>query len=164
MGVMDEQRLRDCIDQRMSTRQIAQELGCSQTNVRHHLRRLKLKTNPLPGKGRGGRGCEAHGQTKCPHCYKGGAYHVTKRRKKLKRMLVEERGGRCEAEGCPVDPGYEFEIGDLDFHHLNPDEKMRQLSNWSLGEEALRQEAAKCILTCPLCHRRLDRELRVPMV
>jgi hypothetical protein len=158
---MGKEKLETLVKRRLSQRQIAAELECSQTNVRYWLRVFDLITNPLPGVGNGGVGCKAHGVSKCKHCYKGGAHHVAKRRKLMKQRLVSERGGRCENTTCPVSIQYEFHNGDLDFHHLDPRNKLRNLTNWSRSEGELREEAKKCIMVCALCHRSLSRKLHM---
>lgn len=71
---------------------------------------------------------------------------------KRKYEAVLARGGKCEI--C----GYNKNIGVLEFHHRNPDEKeyqidMRAFSNTSL--EKLQKELNKCDLLCANCHREL---------
>lgn len=73
-----------------------------------------------------------------------------KRGLKRKWDIVQERGGKCEK--C----GYFGNIGALEFHHLDPNEKdfqldVRKLSNTKL--ETLREEFSKCIMLCANCHR-----------
>ncbi len=64
-----------------------------------------------------------------------------------KGRLIRERGGRCE--GC----GYAF-TGDnphhFDWHHLDPRTKAGHVSQM-VGERK-REEVAKCLLLCKLCH------------
>jgi predicted nucleic acid-binding Zn ribbon protein len=76
-------------------------------------------------------------------------YYVTKRRKDLKKALVEYKGGICE--NC----GYNKCIAALDFHHKNPKEKEFGLSQRGLTKslEILKKEADKCLLLCANCHR-----------
>jgi hypothetical protein len=76
---------------------------------------------------------------------------VTKRRRKLKVMAVEAKGGKCMF--C----GYSKYIGALDFHHLNESKKEFSLSirgltrSWS----KILAEIDKCILVCANCHREI---------
>ena len=76
---------------------------------------------------------------------------VTKRRKKLKLMAVESKGGRCEI--C----GYSRYVGALDFHHL--DEKSKEFDLWTRGLtrswERIQKEIQKCVLVCANCHREI---------
>ena len=76
-------------------------------------------------------------------------YYVTKRRKDLKKALVEYKGGRCEQ--C----GYNKCVAAMDFHHKDPKEKEFGLSQKGLTKslEALKKEADKCLLLCANCHR-----------
>jgi hypothetical protein len=76
-------------------------------------------------------------------------YYVTKRRKDLKKALVQYKGGRCEK--C----GYDKCIAAMDFHHKDPKEKEFGLSQKGLTKslEILKKEADKCLLLCANCHR-----------
>ena len=74
---------------------------------------------------------------------------VKKRRKKLKQMAIEHKGGKCAA--C----GYCKCVGALEFHHLNPSEKEFGLSTRGLTRswEKTKAEVDKCVLLCANCHR-----------
>mgnify|MGYP000647417744 CR=1 FL=1 len=79
---------------------------------------------------------------------------VMKRRRKVKLMAVDYKGGKCEK--C----SYNKCIGALEFHHLNPEEK-----DFHLGEkghctswEKVKRELDKCILVCANCHREIHYE------
>ncbi len=74
---------------------------------------------------------------------------VTKRRRKLKVMLVEYRGGKCWI--C----GYHKSPWALDLHHIDPEKKDFSMSVRGLTRswERLRKEAEKCALICANCHR-----------
>lgn len=76
-------------------------------------------------------------------------YYVTKRRKDLKKALVEYKGGKCEK--C----GYDKCIAAMDFHHKDPKEKEFGLSQKGLTKslKVLKKEADKCLLLCANCHR-----------
>jgi hypothetical protein len=73
---------------------------------------------------------------------------VKKRRKKLKEMAIEYKGGKCLI--C----GYHRCHDCLVFHHLNPEEKDFGLSARGLTRSwiKIKQEADKCILLCSRCH------------
>lgn len=73
---------------------------------------------------------------------------VSERRRKVKRILVEEAGGRCQI--C----GYDRSVAALHFHHIDPATKRFTLSQkgHTQGIELVRQEAAKCALLCANCH------------
>lgn len=137
----------------LTQREIAAKLDTSHTNVRYWLQKYGLRTRPHRS------GCAAHGVTPCPKCKRGSAAQVTARRRNLKQMMVDERGGRCESPTCPVSRTYAFELGDLDFHHRVPATKVSQLANWAGSEAAFRVEAAKCDVLCALCHRRAERAM-----
>ncbi len=73
---------------------------------------------------------------------------VAERRRRNKGTLAEEAGGKC------VRCGYDTFIGALQFHHLDRKEKSFGLAQngSTMGLDALREEARKCILLCANCH------------
>jgi hypothetical protein len=76
---------------------------------------------------------------------------VTRRKQKVRRILVEEAGGRCAV--C----GYDRCIINMHFHHVDPATKelcMTAETGRSLG--AFRQEAKKCVLVCANCHGEIE--------
>ena len=76
---------------------------------------------------------------------------VTRRKQKLKRILVDEAGGRCAV--C----GYDRCIVNLGFHHVDPSAKSFAMS-MAIGRSisAFRQEAKKCVLVCANCHGEIE--------
>ena len=80
---------------------------------------------------------------------------VTKRRRKIKRMSVEYKGGKCEK--C----GYNKSLSALEFHHLDPSEKDFSIGNGgnSKSWEKIKVELDKCILVCANCHREIHDEI-----
>lgn len=74
---------------------------------------------------------------------------VTKRRKKLKEMLVKYKGGKCAI--C----GYNKYYGAFDLHHTGDSPKSFGLSYKGLTRswEKTKKEADKCVLLCSNCHR-----------
>lgn len=83
---------------------------------------------------------------------------VTKRRRKLKVMAVDYKGGKCQM--C----GYNKYSGALDFHHLDPNEKDFGLSVRGLTRswERIKEEIDKCILVCANCHREIHAGILQP--
>ena len=73
---------------------------------------------------------------------------VTKRRKKLREMAREYKGGKCEI--C----GYRKCGRALSFHHINPKKKDFGLSSRGLTRswDRIQKEIDKCILICANCH------------
>ena len=65
---------------------------------------------------------------------------------RAKQCLVDYKGGKC------IVCGYNRYIGNLTFHHLDPNEKEFQISGKSISLEKLKVEADKCALLCHLCH------------
>jgi cytochrome c553 len=76
---------------------------------------------------------------------------VTRRLQKVKRLLVEEAGGRC------VLCGYNRCVVNLHFHHVDPAAKSFALSV-AAGKSiaAYRSEAQKCVLVCANCHGEIE--------
>ena len=138
--------------------------------VRHWLRRYGLETRAktrrraLRAARSAGRltvqmKCHRHGMTefwlegrgyyRCKRCR---AERVARRRRTLKRKLVDEAGGCCLI--C----GYSRYVGALEFHHLDPSQKRHQIS-WNGVTQSLatlRAEARKCVLLCSNCHAEVE--------
>lgn len=90
---------------------------------------------------------------RCKRCV--GEY-VTRRKQKVKRLLVEEAGGCCAV--C----GYDRCIVNLHFHHVDPSEKSFGLSMGTTKSLATyREELEKCVLLCANCHGEVEAGLVV---
>ena len=76
---------------------------------------------------------------------------VTERRRKLKQMAVEYKGGKCEK--C----GYSKCINALEFHHLDPSQKDFGIgtNGHTRSWERTKIELDKCIMVCSNCHREI---------
>ncbi len=102
------------------------------------------------------RECKKHGMTefasrengkrwRCVKCLK---TSVSKRRKNLKLILVEEAGNQC------LDCGYTGPPFMFDFDHRDPSQKKHRVSTGETKSLVrLRKEAEKCDLVCAMCHR-----------
>ena len=88
---------------------------------------------------------EGRGYYRCKRCR---SEAVTRRRRKVKRILAEEAGGACML--C----GYSRCIGALEFHHLFPGDKRLGMGygGYAHALSKLREEARKCVLLCANCH------------
>jgi hypothetical protein len=77
---------------------------------------------------------------------------VTRRRRQVKRILVEEAGGACSL--C----GYDRYAGALHFHHVDRRTKRFAVSHdgntMSLASSCA--EAEKCVLLCANCHAEVE--------
>lgn len=154
---MDIKVLENLVNRYLSQYEIAEELQCSQTNVRYWLKKFDLKTKSAPTK-------------KCPKCeenknlsdfhnrrgLKGGSVYCiscsnkesVERARQFKIKCVEYKGGCCEK--C----GYDKYVGALQFHHLDPNEKdfaLSKVKSHSFNEKIIR-ELDKCMLVCANCH------------
>jgi 5-methylcytosine-specific restriction endonuclease McrA len=77
---------------------------------------------------------------------------VSKRRRAIKVLAIEYKGGRCQL--C----GYNKYQGSLDLHHLNPDDKGFSIGQYghSRSWDRVKKELDKCILVCANCHREVE--------
>ena len=95
-----------------------------------------------------------YNKTKDDPVYKRKKYENNSDRcRKLKSILVEQKGGVCEKCGLIYD-GTNACVFDL--HHINPDEKdfnvnVGTFNNRSI--ESVIEESKKCLLLCSNCHR-----------
>lgn len=108
--------------------------------------------------------CKKHGVTKFIkrakkengfRCGKCCSEAVSKRRRKVKDLLVKKFGGKCTK--C----GYDKYVGALVFHHRNPETKDFGLSVRGLTKSyaKLEKEAKKCVLLCHNCHAETHHDL-----
>jgi transposase len=163
-GGIAREQLEPLIDEGLSVRAIAERLGVSYTTVRHWLKKHGLKTRravmPRSSDSRTmERKCPIHGTTtfgrrrdgyfRCLDCR---AEAVVKRRRAVKRILIEEAGGACRL--C----GYDRVPAALQFHHVDRSEKSFELSHRgaTLSLDAARAEVAKCVLLCANCHAEVE--------
>jgi 5-methylcytosine-specific restriction endonuclease McrA len=77
---------------------------------------------------------------------------VARRRREIKRILVEEAGGKC------VLCGYDRYLEALQFHHLDPRQKEFHLGQGGVSRSLARcrAEAEKCALLCATCHAEVE--------
>ena len=161
--------LEELVEAGMSITEMANSLGRSKTTVRHWLLEYGLRTHRAQrrasienGQQLGDivvRDCVHHGLTEFKRrssgsghrCLKCRSEAVTRRRRKVKRIRVEEAGGACTV--C----GYDRCIAALEFHHVQPADKQFALSLRSARSvTSLRAEAQKCVLLCANCHSEVE--------
>lgn len=92
---------------------------------------------------------EGRGYYRCKRCR---SEAVAKRRRTVKRQLVEEAGGAC------VLCGYSQWMGALQFHHVEPGAKEFHLAQrgYSRSISRSRAEMQKCVLLCANCHAEVE--------
>jgi hypothetical protein len=87
-------------------------------------------------------------QYRCKRCV---GEAVTRRHRKLKRLLIDENGGGCAV--C----GYDRCAGNLHFHHVDPATKaFNMATGGGHSIAAYREEARKCVLVCANCHGEIE--------
>jgi excisionase family DNA binding protein len=176
-GGIDRERLLTLVESGLSIRQIAARLGVSYTTVRHWLAKHEIQTprarrlaETAPARASGAETTEAecpvHGVTtfvrrggdgfRCRLCRTSA---VQRRRRAVKRALVDEAGGAC------IVCGYDRTLGGLHFHHLDPAQKAFSLSRHGVTRSlaSARSEARKCVLLCSNCHAEVEAgQLQLP--
>jgi transposase len=165
-GGLTREQLRPLVDAGLSSADIAELVGLSKTTIRHWLREYGLSTQWAERRKASRESqpqlqlsCSRHGLTTFKRragggyrCAKCRAEAVVRRRRNIKRTLVEEAGGSCAV--C----GYRKCIAALEFHHLVPAEKSFSLSHRGVARslEKARAEASKCVLLCANCHSEVE--------
>ena len=165
-GGLNRQELADLVAAGLSTAEIGEAVRRSPTTVRHWLCEYGLKTQWAERRVASSEGrreltlqCARHGQTtfrlrrhggyRCAACL---SEAVSRRRRHVKRVLVEEAGGSCRL--C----GYDRCVAALQFHHVRPAEKRFALSPRGVSRsiDRARAEARKCVLLCSNCHAEVE--------
>lgn len=172
-GGITRPQLEVLVDEGLTIAEIATRLERSKTTVRHWLQRYGLCTRSRRGRRRSAQSraaadagllavtmtCPAHGETefvrtgrgyyRCRRCR---AEAVSRRRRKMKEILVREAGGAC------VVCGYAGNMRALHFHHVRPHEKRIEINakGAALSLATLRAEALKCVLVCSNCHAEIE--------
>jgi transposase-like protein len=168
-GPIERELLAEIVGCELSIRDMADVFDRGPTTIRHWLRRHGLETARMTrarlGKAALAAGlrtaeipCPRHGMTR--HVRRKGGFrcarcrveHVAEKRRRIKRQLVLEAGGRCEL--C----GYDRCVAALQFHHLDRDTKRFALSQDGVSRSMAeaRDEAAKCVLLCANCHAEVE--------
>jgi transposase len=160
------------VEEGLTIEKIAQRLGVSDSTAKKWLKRHGLRTrggqrramlDEMRGAGQRDvqlEWCRKHGLTRHVsvaserrlRCAKCRAEAVSRRRRKVKEMLVAEAGGKCAL--C----GYARHSAALQFHHVDPATKSFGLGVRGITRsmEKLRAEAAKCVPLCANCHAELE--------
>ena len=157
---MEKEVLQTLINENLSSHQIAQRLGMSQTNVSYWLRKFGLNTfhtphvancsicnTPLKGKQMMfcSKKCKGEDYSNAANNY----LNQKERASNRKIELINLKGGKCQR--C----GYAKNYSALCFHHRDPSNKAfsldsRNLSNTNMN--SLLEESRKCDLLCSNCH------------
>lgn len=76
---------------------------------------------------------------------------VVKRRRRVKTLAIERKGGRCQI--C----GYNKYQGALDLHHVNGSKEFGIAEKgYTRSWEKIKAEVDKCILVCANCHCEIE--------
>lgn len=157
---VEPERLRALVEAGVSIQEMGDAFGVGRSTIRYWLRKLGLETDrsirmresraaSSEGRRRAYLTCSRHGHTafyarpeggfRCGRC---SSAAVSKRRKSLKRLLVEEAGGCC------VLCGFDEHLAALQFHHVDPSTKSFSIAGGgltrSLESAAPRQRSACC--------------------
>ena len=174
---MKKEELEKMINEGKSLNKISSEFGKSLTTVRYWVKKLEI---PIHTKNFLEQGKKDYGKSRvCPkckencnidqfynrrgkenssvYCKKCTTIQVVERSQKLKKEMVNYKGGCCEI--C----GYNKYIGALEFHHINPDKKdftIAKIRQYKF-DKVIKNELDKCMLLCSNCHRELHGGLYV---
>jgi transposase len=164
-GALDRPELEALVEAGLPLRQIAERVGRSMATVRHWMGVYGLQTiyqerRRMPGQPKKTQmSCRRHGKTafvregrgyyRCARCR---TEAVARRRRAVKRKLVEEAGGEC------VICGYARCQQGLHFHHVDPTTKEFHLGHKGVCRSLARsrEEARKCVLLCANCHAEVE--------
>lgn len=166
-GRLESDILEALVAEGLTQRDIAAAVERSPSTVRHWLKEYGLATSRErakvlvgePGDEEQIRSCPRHEETahrrrigsgyRCVRCR---SEAVASWRRRVKRRLVIDLGGRC------VLCGYGRHAAVLHFHHLDPATKRFGIGSRGLGRAwtDLRSEAAKCVLLCSTCHAEVE--------
>jgi len=164
-GPIDAAVLARLVGEGLTLQQMAERLGVGATTIRHWLSKHGLRTSRSLEVASTGeevelRVCAVHGHAAFVRTGSRGHYrcrrcrteHVTRRRRRVKAVLVAEAGGRCAL--C----GYDRFPGALQFHHIDPAAKAFGLATHGVARslEKARTEARKCVLLCANCHAEVE--------
>lgn len=168
---MDRDLLESCVEQGMSTRQIAEKFNRGQTTARYWLKKYKLKTKnksftegynypkrvskdnqyccscnvKLTSENSHDRKTRNTYYSLCKSCH---CKDTLNRRLKFKKKSVDYKGGFC------VSCGYNKNLTALEFHHKNPqDKEINPSKMMNKSWDFIKNELDKCILLCSNCHR-----------
>lgn len=102
------------------------------------------------------RKCKEHGSTLHSQrvdgyfqCLKCDSKRNGKKQRTFKQRCVDEVGGKCSV--C----GYDAYVGALEFHHIDPRQKLFGINSRTVNKkwDAVLAEIDKCILLCSNCHK-----------
>jgi len=160
--------LQEMIDQGLSQREMALDRKCSQSTIKHYLKKYGLKTKKslFNKKGVYLCGCGETDPNKfiqrgdgrlCKSVCKSCHYKIRIENYRKKKLLaIDYKGGKCEICGYNKCPDA------LEFHHRDPTEKdpnWKYVRSWSF--ERTKKELDKCDLLCVRCHREVHWELNM---
>ena len=163
---MDHTLLKAYVDQGLSQRDIADQMGVSQTTIRYWLKKFSLKTFP---KRHTHCGCGIELTSKTAYTQSDGRLYywckrclnryTNDRQKRNKERAIIQKGGKCER--C----GYSKSVAALEFHHRDRTEKGQGIAKMMLRKwNDILAEIEKCDLLCSNCHREVEEEIQASIV
>jgi hypothetical protein len=158
---VDKESLRVLLGQGLSVERIAERFGKHPSTISYWMAKHGLHANNREKHAaKGGIKRERLGgltpfvlDTRgCYRCRRCRSEAVTRRRRRVKQILIAEAGGCCQV--C----GYDRHPAALAFHHLDPTQKRLVVSARGVGLslDTLRAEAQKCVLLCANCHAEVE--------
>lgn len=165
---MEASKLKELVDKKYTIKQMAAEMGCSQTNIRYWLKKHNLKQVRGPGGKhpkdyKTPRKCCKCGETdpdkfygnKTTTCGKCHNQIQIKKGQENKEFAVQYLGGKCAHCGLVAHSCV------YDLHHNDPSEKDIAFNTWRYwSRDKIKKELDKCTLLCACCHRLEHQRLR----
>jgi transposase len=167
-GAPDRDTIERLAAEGTSLRELAEAVDRSISTVRYWLGRWGIDRKRPPGKAPTDPAtapdvtemtCARHGRTKFRlegrgyyRCLRCRQERVSEWRRRVKRRLIEEAGGRCAL--C----GYDRCPAALQFHHVDPATKSFALSRQGVTRSfaETKAETLKCVLLCANCHAEVE--------
>lgn len=149
---MNREALVELVREGRTTREIAEVMGCSQTNVNYWVRKHGIELPRRRGRERRCGDCgttdpgDFYGKQNglCKACR---AKYTLARFEENRRRAIDYLGGSCK------DCGYNAHACALAIHHLDPSVKDATFASWrGWSWERLRAELDGCVLLCLNCH------------
>lgn len=160
------------VNKRLSQRDAAKVLGCSQANIKHYMMKFEIKQPAKIARVvQEFKCCPVCKETKdakdfykikkkenclsswCRSC---NAKNVVERMQQAKLKIVNLKGGCCQI--C----SFKEYLGALEFHHVDPKTKDMGISRLAVDKitPKLLNEINKCVLVCSNCHRMIHAGIR----
>jgi len=164
---MEIKILEELIEKGLSQRELADELNCSQSNIKYWLKKFDIKTknNKFNKRISDSKICPICKTEKhlsefysrvgrddvAGYCKKCSNVYHSNRVKNVKLKMLDYKGNKCEDCNLSLE---ESHYCVFDFHHINPNDKDPNFDKIKFQKwDKIKTELDKCVLLCSNCHR-----------